>query len=255
MKSLLTLLLCTAAIASTLDAAETKLWYEQPAQVWERDALPIGNGRLGAMLFGGTSKDRIQFNEDTLWIGDEQDTGAYQNFGELLVDFQGAAIQSTSSPGEQTSPADQDVEASTDGNSGTKWCLEHGGQPVVWLGKLGRSPAISKYSFTSGNDMPDRDPRSWTLEGSNDGVTWKLLDRREKRLPSALAVNARSSHSPMPRRSPNTASPFSTTDRRRISKLRKSNSDNPDRAPNPKTTAGNSTSLVPFTLSPSSPTE
>ena len=45
-----------------------KLWYTQPAQKWT-DALPVGNGRLGAMVFGGISDERIQFNEDTLWKG------------------------------------------------------------------------------------------------------------------------------------------------------------------------------------------
>ncbi len=44
------------------------LWYQQPAQVWE-EALPIGNGHLGAMVFGETSAERIQFNEATLWTG------------------------------------------------------------------------------------------------------------------------------------------------------------------------------------------
>lgn len=45
-----------------------RLWYKQPAQKWT-DALPIGNGRLGAMIFGGVDEDRIQFNEQTLWTG------------------------------------------------------------------------------------------------------------------------------------------------------------------------------------------
>jgi alpha-L-fucosidase 2 len=45
-----------------------RLWYKQPAQKWT-DALPIGNGRLGAMIFGGADEDRIQFNEQTLWTG------------------------------------------------------------------------------------------------------------------------------------------------------------------------------------------
>ena len=45
-----------------------KLWYERPAEKWT-EALPIGNGRLGAMLFGGTTKERIQLNEDTMWAG------------------------------------------------------------------------------------------------------------------------------------------------------------------------------------------
>lgn len=45
-----------------------KLWYTQPAQIWE-EALPIGNGRLGGMVFGGIQQDHIQLNEDTLWSG------------------------------------------------------------------------------------------------------------------------------------------------------------------------------------------
>jgi len=54
-----------------------KLWYEQPASVWE-EALPIGNGRLGAMVYGGKSTDHIQFNEETLWTGGPHD---YSNKG------------------------------------------------------------------------------------------------------------------------------------------------------------------------------
>ncbi|WP_368658484.1 glycoside hydrolase N-terminal domain-containing protein [Metabacillus halosaccharovorans] len=45
-----------------------RLWYKQPAQKWE-EALPIGNGRLGGMVFGGIQQERIQLNEDTLWSG------------------------------------------------------------------------------------------------------------------------------------------------------------------------------------------
>ncbi|MDQ7947874.1 MAG: glycoside hydrolase N-terminal domain-containing protein [Pedobacter sp.] len=45
-----------------------QLWYKQPAQKWT-DALPIGNGRLGAMIFGQVAHDRLQFNEETLWSG------------------------------------------------------------------------------------------------------------------------------------------------------------------------------------------
>jgi len=66
-------------------AADTTLWYEKPAESWQTDALPIGNGSLGAMIFGGTDKDRIQFNHDTLWIGGETNTGAYQAFGDLFI--------------------------------------------------------------------------------------------------------------------------------------------------------------------------
>ena len=62
-----------------------KLWYEKPATSWQKEALPIGNGRLGAMLFGGVERERIQFNEESLWIGDEESTGAYQSFGNVIV--------------------------------------------------------------------------------------------------------------------------------------------------------------------------
>jgi alpha-L-fucosidase 2 len=48
---------------------DLKLWYSQPAEKWT-DALPIGNGRLGAMIFGTVEKERIQFNEETLWTGE-----------------------------------------------------------------------------------------------------------------------------------------------------------------------------------------
>ena len=44
------------------------LWYKQPAEKWT-DALPIGNGRLGAMVFGGVNAERLQLNDDTLWSG------------------------------------------------------------------------------------------------------------------------------------------------------------------------------------------
>ncbi|UUN25661.1 glycoside hydrolase family 95 protein [Streptomyces sp. FIT100] len=45
------------------------LWYTAPATDWEREALPIGNGAMGAMVFGGVEQERLQFNEKTLWSG------------------------------------------------------------------------------------------------------------------------------------------------------------------------------------------
>src|ERR1019366_8939785 len=43
-----------------------KLWYDKRAEKWT-DALPLGNGKIGAMVFGGVSDEHIQFNESTLW--------------------------------------------------------------------------------------------------------------------------------------------------------------------------------------------
>ncbi|OXM86944.1 glycoside hydrolase family 95 protein [Paenibacillus rigui] len=51
---------------------EHKIWFKQPAEHWN-EALPIGNGRLGAMLFGQPAKERIQLNEDSVWYGGPQE--------------------------------------------------------------------------------------------------------------------------------------------------------------------------------------
>ncbi len=53
-------------------AAATTLWYAQPATKWV-EALPVGNGRLGAMVFGGTASERINLNEQTIWTGGPYD--------------------------------------------------------------------------------------------------------------------------------------------------------------------------------------
>ena len=52
--------------------SDLKLWYRQPAKEWT-EALPVGNGRLGAMVFGGVDKERLQLNEVSLWSGSPQD--------------------------------------------------------------------------------------------------------------------------------------------------------------------------------------
>jgi alpha-L-fucosidase 2 len=58
--------------ASLGDGVERKLQYRRPANLWT-EALPVGNGRLGAMVFGGVETERIQLNEDTLWSGYPKD--------------------------------------------------------------------------------------------------------------------------------------------------------------------------------------
>ena len=54
--------------SASVAAADLKLWYEQRANTWE-EALPLGNGRLGAMVYGGVASETIQLNEDTFWAG------------------------------------------------------------------------------------------------------------------------------------------------------------------------------------------
>src|SRR3954462_10376861 len=80
------LVVLLAAFASALSAqTPLTLWYRQPAKLWV-EALPVGNGRLGAMGFGGIEHERIQFNESTVWTGEPHDyahVGAYQSLGKI----------------------------------------------------------------------------------------------------------------------------------------------------------------------------
>lgn len=62
------LLICTLLPVIAFCQNDTKLWYKQSAKVWT-EALPLGNGRLGAMVFGRADKELLQLNESTLWSG------------------------------------------------------------------------------------------------------------------------------------------------------------------------------------------
>ncbi|HMR85536.1 MAG TPA: glycoside hydrolase N-terminal domain-containing protein, partial [Niabella sp.] len=67
-------------VSSSAFSQDLKLWYKHPAEKWV-EALPLGNGRIGAMVFGGVASDRIQFNEETLWTGEPRQysrPGAYK---------------------------------------------------------------------------------------------------------------------------------------------------------------------------------
>jgi alpha-L-fucosidase 2 len=77
-KTTLLTLICLSGAGSLLSSCsgsrtevqeEFILWYDRPAEVWE-DALPLGNGRIGAMVFGYTGTERIQLNDDSLWPAD-----------------------------------------------------------------------------------------------------------------------------------------------------------------------------------------
>jgi len=97
---LLSLFSLTKANADDREAAGV-VWLGKPAANWEKEAFPLGNGRLGCMVFGGVPEERIQFNVDSLWTGDENlsgnykapGMGFYQNFGNLYVSFDGAALR------------------------------------------------------------------------------------------------------------------------------------------------------------------
>ncbi len=79
-KMILGLLILGCAVAGA-DENRLRLIYDEPAAEWT-DALPLGNGSMGAMVFGGVNEERIQFNHDTLWAGKPR---SYSNPGAVEV--------------------------------------------------------------------------------------------------------------------------------------------------------------------------
>lgn len=79
MRNIITLLFIGILISCQPKQQDTnlKLWYEQAAEKWE-EALPVGNGRIGGMIYGNPYREQIQFNEETLWTGEPHE---YQHPG------------------------------------------------------------------------------------------------------------------------------------------------------------------------------
>src|SRR6478752_5252116 len=72
MKHLLVLALAISVATPAFSQDPLTLWFLQPAHLWV-EALPVGNGNLGGMIFGGIAHERIQFNEHTVWTGEPHD--------------------------------------------------------------------------------------------------------------------------------------------------------------------------------------
>ena len=102
MKKLFITLFCVVPLWAF--SAENLIWDDRPGVGWENTWYPLGNGRLGCMVDGGAKSLKLQFNVDSLWTGDKNLTkdihdnradanyatmGAYQNFGELEICFNG----------------------------------------------------------------------------------------------------------------------------------------------------------------------
>ena len=221
------------AFAAGVFAADpaTTLWFDQPATSFHQ-SLPLGNGRMGAMVFGGVHEERIVLNESSVWSGSREEAdrpgahqalpeirrlllegknleaeklvnahftcqgqgsgqanglnlpfGCYQTLGDLRLKFGGASSRPSlqCSSGHRAWSANQEIEFSTDGNPDTKWCIIHEGRPVIWQCDTGTNMATPReYRLTSAEDVPERDPRTWKLEGSADGQAWTLLDEHKE---------------------------------------------------------------------------
>lgn len=78
-----------AIFLGTEASTDYRLWYTAPATDWKSQCLPIGNGSIGGMIFGGVASEQIQFNEITLWTGGTttEGTGNYLGFGDFFIDM------------------------------------------------------------------------------------------------------------------------------------------------------------------------
>ena len=85
--SLVPTALAAPPAASTTDEKPLRLWYDEPAKLWMLEALPIGNGHMGGMVFGGTAEETIQFNEKTLWSGGPGASGLNKDGTKLPYNF------------------------------------------------------------------------------------------------------------------------------------------------------------------------
>ena len=173
------LLLIGVLHTATANPSSHILWYEKPATNWQTESLPIGNGKLGAMIFGHVEREQIMFNEDSLWIGDEGDTGAYQAFGDVFIQLHPDTFAlKFDSPNTGQSDSEGIAQA-FDNQANSKWCFEHKNKPIIAnIQVSGKASPLTEYTITSGNDVPDRDPSTWKLEGSNDLKNWTMLDQK-----------------------------------------------------------------------------
>ena len=174
----------TLASAADNEPPPLVMHYDEPARIWAAEALPVGNGRLGAMVFGGVETERLQLNEESVWAGPpvpELPAGfkdafqrarelwfegkhaeaqtlvqehmserisprSHQTLGDLkIVMLGGGNAPVISCPsGQQPFHKNESVAQSVDGDPATKWCVQHGGKPC---GLADRSPATSGGAF------------------------------------------------------------------------------------------------------------
>jgi predicted alpha-1,2-mannosidase len=139
------------------------------------------DGTDAARLFDNTSVSRVTFPSQTPWV-------QYRFARKKKIGFYTlTSVGDTTIPGSimdrvvtveanGENPPDEVAENLVDGDAGTKWLVF---EPTGWVRfELSEPVAVVDYALTSANDAPTRDPRDWTLQGSNDGENWTTLDTR-----------------------------------------------------------------------------
>ncbi|MCC3160378.1 glycoside hydrolase N-terminal domain-containing protein [Hymenobacter sp. 15J16-1T3B] len=172
------LVLLLALFAGLTAAAQQPLtlWYTKPAEKWT-DALPLGNGRLGAMVYGGVGQERLQFNETTLWTGRPR---PYARPGAAQYLPQIRALLAQGKQAEAEALAGQHFMGLRD--------HEDGYEPLkaAWLQKIKAVSAPQALAATGWQPVRIPTPNGWEAAGLEglDGAVWF---RTSFELPAAWA--------------------------------------------------------------------
>jgi alpha-L-fucosidase 2 len=159
-----------------------KLWYRRPASGW-LEALPVGNGRLGAMVFGGVEEERITLNEDTLWSGEPYDTNDYDAVNHLdelrrLVQER-RYVEADEVARKMQGPYGQSYQPLGD----LLLSFDHGGEVSEYRRELDLDEAVAKVGYRAGDVLFTRQVFSTAVEDV-------MVVRLECDAPGGLSLSA-----------------------------------------------------------------
>lgn len=154
------------ARAQVRDSTDLVLWYRQPAAQWT-EALPIGNGRLGAMIFGGIGQERIQFNEETLWTGAPRDYNR-EGAAQYLPQIRQLLSEGRQKEAEQLA-GEEFMGLMSDASKRAEWVKE-----VRALKGVEGNPALPAYDDRKWKDIAVPTYEGWETAGLEglDGALW-----------------------------------------------------------------------------------
>ncbi|VGO18729.1 glycoside hydrolase family 95 protein [Pontiella sulfatireligans] len=141
----------TSALGLSASGGDLKLWYDAPAEEWT-GGLPLGNGRLMAVVQGGIAKETIQLNDDTMWTGQpvqRDKPGAYKHLGEVRrLFFEGRNVEGEKLMQERMQGLVLSMGMSTYQTSGDlKLNFRHDGKATGYRRELDLRTAIASVSY------------------------------------------------------------------------------------------------------------
>ena len=156
-------------------------------ELWEQFVYPLGNGRLGCTAFGAPQRERIQFNQESLWVGNEDNTGGYQPFGDVYIATPSHAEYSDY---RRELDIDRAIQTITYKSGGVQYKREyfasHPAQVIVLRFTANQQAALSgKISMGNVHEIPVQAAAETTLVMAGDTSNfwwWRLHLEQPKRL-------------------------------------------------------------------------